>query len=402
MHILQVGSYLPPDLVGGAETSAQNLRFILEAAGHRLSSFCWKPAHRATLSLQIEQLDASHWAGRTWRTFEPITARPGLAKTGFYIQEFLTRTDPDMVRQFIATNRIDMIIVHSFRGFGYDLIDQFCQAGVPIIFVLHDFALVCMNKGMARSGTLCQSLCLPCRHVAWRNRHALARPKQVALVAPSQYVLDKVATTLQIAPPLRHHIPNPNTYHAIKRVRDHQDQLAIGYIGRLEIDKGVAGLLAIADRLHAACGIRLVIAGHGALAGKVAEFASQRPWVDFRGQVPSDQVHLVYDAIDVLTIPSLWPENFPGVAVHAMSSGLPCVGFAIGGIPEVIDDGHTGFVVAFGDFDALANRISELDRNRPLLTALSRRSLQACMRYDPAPLAQRWVALVSQMTAPRG
>ncbi len=397
MHILQVGSYLPPDLVGGGETSAQNLRLVLEAAGHTVSSLRWKQAARFTLGLRIDTLQPGQWAGRTWRPFEPIESTPGLVKAEFYVLEFLTRADTAEIRQFVASNGIDLIILRSFRGFGYDLIDKVCRAGVPVVFVLDDFAMVCMNKGMARKGTLCASRCLQCRYVVFRNRRALGRLGQLAVVAPSRHMLEAVTTALEIDPAHCHHIPNPNAYTAIKRVRDHADPLTLGYVGRLEPDKGVPGLLDCAERLHAACGVKLVVAGQGTLTQTVAAFAATRPWVDFRGQVPSDDVHHVYDAIDVLAIPSLWPENFPGVVVHAMTSGVPCVGFAIGGIPEVIDHGQTGFVVPFGDFAALGDRVLELDRDRALLAALSKGALEACLRYDPTPLARRWTDLIETM-----
>ena len=195
-----------------------------------------------------------------------------------------------------------------------------------------------------------------------------------------------------------HHIPNPNTYTLVPRVRDHDTPLSLGFIGRLDANKGIAGLLEVADSLHARCGLRLVIAGKGQLSDAVADFAASRPWVDFRGQVPVDRVHEVYDAIDVLTAPSLWPENFPGVLVQALGCGIPCVGFDIGGIPEVIDDGKTGHVVPFGDFAALSSRIIALDQNRALLTRMSRAALEASTRYDPANLAERWAGLVASMS----
>ncbi len=397
MHILQVGSYLAPNFAGGAEISADNIRRLLEQVGHRFTSLAWGPSAAFTPDVVIDPLCDRDWVARTWRPVEPITALAGLDKARFYAMELATRADAAAIGQLIAAQAIDLVLVHSFRGLGYDLVDKLCQAGVPVIFVLHDFALVCLNKGMARKGALCRTRCLVCRHVARRNRRALAKSARLALVAPSRAMLNTVGDGLNIGPANRHHIPNPNRYTVLPRVRDHRDTLCLGYIGRLEADKGVAGLIGIADRLHGECGLRLVIAGQGRLSETVSAFAATRPWVDFRGQVPAEAVHHVYDAVDVLAIPSLWPENFPGVVVHALGSGLPCVGFDIGGIPEVIDHGETGFVVGFGDFAALADRIIALDRDRALLAALSRAALAASARYDAALLGQRWIDLIGTM-----
>ncbi|UOQ85861.1 N-acetyl-alpha-D-glucosaminyl L-malate synthase BshA [Gracilibacillus salinarum] len=57
-------------------------------------------------------------------------------------------------------------------------------------------------------------------------------------------------------------------------------------------------------------------------------------------------------------------ESFGLVLLEAMACGVPCVGSNIGGIPEVIADGETGFIEELGDTDAFASRILELLQNK--------------------------------------
>lgn len=70
----------------------------------------------------------------------------------------------------------------------------------------------------------------------------------------------------------------------------------------------------------------------------------------------------LYAACDCFVLPSLW-EPFGMVLVEAMASGKPVVGSDIGGIPEIIDHGKSGFLVAPRNPKALADRISFLLEN---------------------------------------
>jgi glycosyltransferase involved in cell wall biosynthesis len=60
---------------------------------------------------------------------------------------------------------------------------------------------------------------------------------------------------------------------------------------------------------------------------------------------------------DLLALPS-YTEGMPNVVLEAFAAGVPVVSTAVGGAPEVVEDGVSGFLVPAGDPDALANRIS--------------------------------------------
>ena len=98
--------------------------------------------------------------------------------------------------------------------------------------------------------------------------------------------------------------------------------------------------------------------------------------VRFVGQVPNDAVPQYLAAADVLVLPSL-SEGFPNVVLEAMAAGLPVVASRVGGLPEIIEEGHNGFLVEpkspeqiaekvlllLGD-DELRKRISENNREK--------------------------------------
>jgi glycosyltransferase involved in cell wall biosynthesis len=71
---------------------------------------------------------------------------------------------------------------------------------------------------------------------------------------------------------------------------------------------------------------------------------------------------LVYSAADIFVIPSL-QDNFPQTALEATACGIPVIGFAVGGIPEIVRPGVTGCLVPPQDVIALRGAISDLLKN---------------------------------------
>lgn len=74
------------------------------------------------------------------------------------------------------------------------------------------------------------------------------------------------------------------------------------------------------------------------------------------GYVSPKDMSDVYNAADVFVTPSL-QENLPNTIMESMSCGTPCVGFNIGGIPEMIDHRHTGYVAEYKNSTDLAKGI---------------------------------------------
>jgi glycosyltransferase involved in cell wall biosynthesis len=83
-------------------------------------------------------------------------------------------------------------------------------------------------------------------------------------------------------------------------------------------------------------------------------------------------------------------ETSPMVIAEAMASGVPVVATRVGGIPYLVDDGRTGFLVGVGDVDALTARLSELlgdDAKRRAFGEAAR--ARAAERFKPAAVAAR-------------
>lgn len=93
--------------------------------------------------------------------------------------------------------------------------------------------------------------------------------------------------------------------------------------------------------------------------GKQSElYASLFPFPIYPMDYVSNEKELVdiYNAVDLYVTPSL-QDNLPNTIVEAMACGIPCVGFNVGGIPQMIDHLHNGYVAEYQSSEDLANGI---------------------------------------------
>jgi L-malate glycosyltransferase len=152
------------------------------------------------------------------------------------------------------------------------------------------------------------------------------------------------------------------------------DQILIGTVARLSEAKGLVYLLeAMAHLIDRHPYIKLVIAGDGELRDSLPQIADDlgiRKQVVFAGYLPDVQ-NLMY-CFDIFVLPSL-QEALPLASAEAMSMGKPIVATNVGGMPEQVTDGQTGFIVPPQDSWALAAGIDRLISDPVLLTDFGKR-----------------------------
>jgi glycosyltransferase involved in cell wall biosynthesis len=134
--------------------------------------------------------------------------------------------------------------------------------------------------------------------------------------------------------------------------RRRSGNLRLSFIGRLEREKGgllaIAALAEVASRLSRP--VHLSVAGDGPQRERwqraAASVCLAHPdvSVEFLGKVDSKARLQLLAETDVLVVPSVWPEPFGLVGLEAAAAGVPAAAFRVGGIPEWLEDGATGYL----------------------------------------------------------
>lgn len=156
------------------------------------------------------------------------------------------------------------------------------------------------------------------------------------------------------------------------------------FVGRFEHRKGIDTLLDAIPRLLAEIpDLRFTLIGQDPNRYWQKTFSAASPAllldrVRFAGCVTDGHLRTAYRDCDFFVAPSRY-ESFGLIYVEAMAWGKPAIGCRVGGVPEVIADGETGYLVPAGDSAALAARIRELALSptlRARLGAAGRRRVQ--------------------------
>lgn len=138
--------------------------------------------------------------------------------------------------------------------------------------------------------------------------------------------------------------------------------VVVGTIARLERQKRVDVLLRAAAAVRRrGYPLRLIIVGDGSLRRSLAELAASEGMADveFTGFLDEEAKNRVLTSLDVFVLPSE-AEAFPLVCLEAMAAGKPVLATAVGGVPDQVEDGVTGYLVPPGEVGALAERLAVL------------------------------------------
>lgn len=105
-----------------------------------------------------------------------------------------------------------------------------------------------------------------------------------------------------------------------------------------------------------------------------------------------------YSSADVCVLPSFY-ESFGLVSLEAMACGTPMVASRVGGLPFVIEDGKTGFLVPVRDANRLAEKIAQLLSNGGLKREFGVRAIKKAGSYDWAHVTKRMAGIYNSLIA---
>jgi len=263
-----------------------------------------------------------------------------------------------------AIRRLDEPVIYFFGGTAYSL---------PIVFA----KLIGKTVVVQPRGDVPLTL-----RLEWEERYpdilARALAASVALLEfVSLSVADRIVTyTESMAEELglgRFHeklYPNGTRYIALEdeftpRIPIEERERRVGMIGRLDIEKGIEELIGAVSRLPADITFRFV--GDGAHRETVEKrLASEidAGQVELTGWVDHDEIPTHLNELRLLVLASEPTEGLPTAIQEAFACGTPVYATPVSGIPSVVVEGETGFLMEDRSPDRIAEKIeSILDRN---------------------------------------
>lgn len=327
---------------------------------------------------------------------QPVRARVRAAARMLYSREART-----VMEEAIRRERPDVALLHNvYHQLSPSILAPLRRHGVPALMTLHDYKVVCPVYTLSSRGQPCHR----CRDRAfhWCALRRCSRGSTAAsllaaaemtlhhrvldlyggvdtFVCPSRFLMDTVAgmgfdRRLALL---------PNFVEAAGlRPRPGQDDGSVVYVGRLTPEKGVRTLILAMEGVPAPC--RII--GDGPLREELEDEARRRGLdrVEFLGHLPFADVAERVSRARIAVLPSEWYENSPRSVLEAFALGTPVIGARIGGIPEMVRDGETGWLFRPGDVGdlrrALLSSLAEGDRVAEM-GARARRTVEEV--FDP-------------------
>ena len=324
--------------------------------------------------------------------------------------------------------------IHHLTCLSTKIVDSLAQRGIPIVFTLHDYWLMChrgqlLNTAYERcdgpGGTECGDCLgpeagaavptfalaaalrvatrrLPSSvrerfHVAARRSSALLTRRELIksaareradtmravcalvteFIAPSRNIRDRF---IDFGVPVDRITVSDygiDVTQFRRADRESSDRLRLGFLGSVMISKGPHLLLEAFQQIpHGRASVDL-FGGFTPYHGDSSYWQRIEPLlgvpgVRAHGAWPHERVAEALASIDVLVVPSIWPENAAFVIREAFAAGLPVVASRIGGTPEVVRHGINGLLFEPDSVEDLRRMLLRLIDEPGLLAALGR------------------------------
>jgi glycosyltransferase involved in cell wall biosynthesis len=387
--------------MGGAERSVALLAEAQVAAGHTVAASCITANGRVDeirSGVRVYRMphETDFWP-EEWPQHSTLARGVRRFKQQFNYR--LERHFLDVIDDFGP----DIVHTHSLLDVSTRVWLAAKSRRIPIVHTLRDYDLACGNAAMFKDGARCARRHLKCRLFTFmKSYHQRAVDAVVGVGAGILATHLDLGYFKQVPQAFRRVIWNPAVVDGIgpdyAKPSLQGKPLSFGFLGRINIEKGMGTLLQACRDLPAS-GWQLLVAGKEASeADNMRPLAAGRP-VEFLGFIPPRQL---FDSIDILVVPSVWAEPLPRSILEAYAAGVPVIGADSGGIPDLIGAENRDWLFPAGDVGALT-RLMQLALQRGRAALPGRADFQHVIaQTTPAKVVERYDDLYENIRhAPR-
>jgi glycosyltransferase involved in cell wall biosynthesis len=359
--------------VGGAEEYFFGLKNGLEQRGHQIYTVSSNYEPRGKKILTEFRIEESG-------NFFNIDSYFNIVNY-LKFKSILNKINPDIIH----INNIFYIISPSIL---------FAVKRYKTLMTLHDYYMICMRDKTLPDGDICSyrlgSVCR-IKGCVGRRSYIEGRIKRYIIymginninifISPSEYLKKEFENN-----GIKNIKTLPNFYNFSEDVLPKFEKSSVLlYIGRLAKQKGVDYLIkSMPDVIKKFPKAILKIAGTGPeednLKKMVASLGIDTS-VKFLGWVDGKMKDAVLRECYAVVVPSVWPENDPVIKYEAACYGKAIVASNVGGIPEFVKEGETGFLVPPKDSAALSEKIIYALSNPVIVEMIGKNLVKKCSAY---------------------
>ena len=394
MRVLLANSLYPPYSLGGAEVSVRDLATGLAARGCEVDVVATAP----TASTDTHDgVRITYLAGlNLFWPFDKHHRSAPMRKLWHAIDIYNPRTVRALA-WLLADNPPDVVHTHNLQGLSVSVWKAARNAHLPVVHTTRDYYLTC-GRATRWRGRNCTRTCADCLPLCAARRRASSLVDRA--IGVSQSIADQ-HTALGFFPGA----PEPDVITTAvsgrgtpaSRVPD-SDPPVFGYLGRLEPYKGIELLLrSFAERR--ASDARLLLAGTGPddYVAKLRQMVAARPeGIEFVGSTSSEEL---LARIHVLVVPSLWHEPLSRSALEGRAHGIPVIAARRGGLPEVIEDRHSGLLFEPDSPTGLSEAIDRLAADPELRHRLGNNGRQQAQRHHQEAVVREHIDVYEAVLA---
>ena len=383
MRICIINSYFEPFVIGGAETYTQELTkrlseehqvlFLTTCPYSGWSSLTRKVEEKGSIKL-IRFFPLNLYYGYYFRQ-KPIWLR-----TLWHIINIWNPHSYAVVRSILKREKPDIIHSHCLRALSPSVVSAIDSLGIPHVHTLHDYELLSPWGNLFRRGKIIEKLGM--LDLPYLRLIRLLTKNVKAVTAETRFVLDLHSKYGFFKKAKKYVIPSTLGVSNSGDSSKDYETLNILFVGDVSLVKGVRILLDAFATLNEP-NVCLHIVGRGPLAQEVSNLASRDSRIKYHRYVPQGEaLWKLYSKANLLVIPSIWFEPFGKVSIEAFSFGTPVIGSAIGGIPEIVEDGYNGLLFKPGDVEDLSRTLKRALSDIELLKKLSENASKSAQRYN--------------------
>ena len=405
--------------IGGAAIAANRLMDALRNNGIQ--------AKMLVRDKQTENITVIGLKKSLWSIWQFVWERIVIWKANHFKQHNLFAVDIANTGTDITTypefKEADIIHLHWVNQGMLSLKDlkKILQSGKPIVWTMHD---MWPCTGICHHARECDKYHKECHHCPYlynggakkdlshqtfKKKKELYQLSPITFITCSQWLKERAGQSALLEQHPIVHIPNPiktNLFTPRNKVEARQKcNLPTGkkliLFGSVKITDKRKGI----DYFIESCKIlaekhpELVNNLGVAVYGKESEqLKSLVPFQVYALDYISNEKELVnvYNAVDLYVTPSL-EENLPNTIMEAMACGIPCVGFHVGGIPEMIDHLHNGYVAEYKSAEDFANGIhwTLSESEYQSLSEEARRKVTSS--YSESTIAKKYIEVYNKM-----